>query len=159
MNKTIVLSLILFFLFSCSHKKQIIYVNDLSFGNVNKINSNFENNIEIGDILKIEVTTALPEVSVPYNSLNKNNIANTKDLIILDGYEVYNDSTLDYPVLGKINVVGLTEFELATKLKNMLVVSGHLTNPYVKVTTLIQFAKNLLSYSQVFLRTVVSFPF
>tara|TARA_B100001093_G_scaffold62292_1_gene52374 strand:- start:77 stop:598 length:522 start_codon:yes stop_codon:yes gene_type:complete len=55
---------------------------------------------------------------------------------MLDGYKVEKDSTINYPFIGKIDVVGLTTNELALKLKNMFVESGQLTNPYVKINKL-----------------------
>ena len=53
--------------------------------------------------------------------------------MIIDGYKVEKDSTINYPLLGRINVVGFTINELAFKLKQMLIDSGQLTNPFVKV--------------------------
>ncbi len=133
MNKTILFSLILFLLVSCSHKRNLVYLGNIESGNVDKVNFNIENNIEIGDVLKITVNTAVPEASVPYNSLDKLVSSQTRDLLILDGYKVEDDSTINYPVLGEINVVGNSVDELASKLKKMLVDSGHLTNPHIKV--------------------------
>ncbi len=125
--------LIAFLFFSCSHKKQLIYINNIKEGDVNKINFSVTNFIEIGDVLKIDVRTVVAEVSIPYNDLDRfNNNQNTEKLI-LEGYKVEKDSTINYPFLGKINVVGLTTNELAFKLRNMLVNDGQLTNPHIKI--------------------------
>jgi polysaccharide export outer membrane protein len=53
--------------------------------------------------------------------------------LILDGYKVEKDSTINYPVLGEISVVGLTTNELAIKLRNMLINEGQLTNPHIRI--------------------------
>ena len=53
--------------------------------------------------------------------------------MILDGYKVDKDSTINYPILGKITVVGLTTNELIIKLRNLLVNQGQLTNPHIKI--------------------------
>lgn len=128
----IIFSLMIFLLlFSCSSNKQIIYVDDISEGDINKVNFS-TNNIEIGDILKIDVHTSITEVSIAYNPF-KTSINSSDASIFLEGYSVYNDSTINYPVLGKINVVGLTEQKLESKLRKMLISSGQLTNPLVKV--------------------------
>ena len=47
-----------------------------------------------------------------------------------------NDSTINYPILGDINVVGLTINELTSKLRSLLINSGQLTNPHVKINKL-----------------------
>ena len=131
MFKKIYILLISILFFSCSHKKQITYLNDLKKGNLNKIDFYNDNKIEVGDILKIDINTVIPEASTPYNNLDDIKSTINNDLLILSGYEVYKDSTINYPVLGEIDVVGLSEKKLAFKIKNLLVIGGHY-NPHVK---------------------------
>ncbi len=133
MNKTLILFLILSAFFSCSHKKHLVYVSNIKSGDINKVDFNIKNSIEIGDVLKISITSAVPEASIPYNSVDKIVSSQNHDLMILDGYKVEDDSTINYPVLGVIKVVGLTVNELSFKIREMLTGSGHLTNPHVKV--------------------------
>lgn len=120
-------------LFSCSFKNQITYMNKGKEDNVSKINFSKKNNIEIGDVLKIEVKTAVAEVSAPYNNLDEFNNAYSSNKLILEGYNVEKDSTINYPFLGKITAVGLTTNELAEKLRNMFISNGQLTNPYITI--------------------------
>jgi len=124
--------IITFLFFSCSHKKQLTYINNIKEGEISKVNFCNKNFIEIGDVLKIDVKTVVAEVSDPYNNLqiNKNQQLNQ---LILDGYRVARDSTINYPFLGKIVVVGLTTNELAFKLRNMFINDGQLTNPQIKI--------------------------
>ena len=134
MEKPFLTFLIFILLFSCSHKSQLVYVNNMKEGDLNKVNFQIKNNVEIGDVLKIDVNTVVPEVSTPYNNLDQINSQQDPNMIILEGYKVENDSTINYPVIGKINVVGISINELAFKLKQMLIDSGQLTNPHVKVS-------------------------
>lgn len=133
MRSFIVCFLIIFLLFSCSHKKQIIYLNNTVKGDLYKVKSNSKNYIEIGDVLNIDVKTVIAEASAPYNSLEKFNNNYDVNKLILDGFRVEKDSAINYPLLGKINVVGLTTSELEYKLRNMLINDGQLTNPYIKI--------------------------
>lgn len=119
--------------FSCSFKNQLTYINNAKEGNISKVNSIKKNYIEIGDILKIDIKTAVSEVSVPYNNTDKLNTSFHTNKMILDGYRVEEDSTINYPVLGNITVVGLTTNDLAIKLRNLLIDKGQLTNPHVKI--------------------------
>ncbi|MAC40192.1 MAG: ligand-binding protein [Pelagibacterales bacterium] len=133
MNRIFRFLLVISLFFSCSHKKHLVYLNDINQGNVNKVNLFVKNNIEIGDILKIDINTVIPEASAPYKAISeiKSNI--NVDLLIIDGFLVDKDSTINFPVLGNISVVGFTEKELSLQICELLVAGGHLTNPHVKV--------------------------
>tara|TARA_A100000164_G_C21750927_1_gene696979 strand:- start:119 stop:889 length:771 start_codon:yes stop_codon:yes gene_type:complete len=133
MRNLLLLLLVSSLFFACSFKNQLTYVNNGKDGNVTKINFSKINYIDIGDILKIEVKTALSEVSVPFNNITHFNNTFNANKLILEGYTVEKDSTINYPILGKISVVGITTNELAIKLRNMLIDEGQLTNPYVKI--------------------------
>lgn len=133
MKNFILLLLLSSLFYSCSFKNQLTYINNQKEGSVSKINYSKKKYIEIGDILKIDVKTAVSEVSIPYNNIDKFNSTHNPNKYILDGYKVEKDSTINYPVLGEITVVGLTTNELAIKLRNMLINDGQLTNPYIKI--------------------------
>jgi len=120
-------------LFSCSFKNQLTYINNEKEDNVSKINFSKKNYIEIGDVLKIEVKTAVAEVSAPYNKFDEPNNSYNANQLILEGHNVAKDSTINYPFLGRITVVGLTTNELAEKLRNMFINEGQLTNPHIKI--------------------------
>ena len=133
MRKIFFLLLVSSLFFACSFKNQLTYVNNGKKDIISKTNFSINNYINIGDILKIDIKTVISEVSAPYNNIDKLNAPYNSNKLILDGYLVENDSTIDYPFLGKIIVVGLTTNELATKLLNMLINEGQLTNPHIKV--------------------------
>lgn len=135
MRNSFLFLLITLLFFSCSHTNQLRYVNNLKEGDISKVNININNIIEIGDVLKIDVRTVIKEVSNPYNNLNarvSQNMTNYNQLI-LEGYKVAKDSTIKYPFLGNINVVGLTTNQLAIKLRNMFINDGQLTNPHITI--------------------------
>ena len=133
MKKLFLFLLISSLFFACSFKNQLTYINNGKEDNVSKINFSKKNYIEIGDVLKIEVKTAVAEVSAPYNNLDEFNSAYNSNKLILEGYNVEKDSTINYPFLGKITAVGLTTNELAEKLRNMFISNGQLTNPYITI--------------------------
>jgi len=120
-------------LFSCSFKNQLTYINNGKEGNISKIDFSKMNYIEIGDILKIEVKTAIAEVSAQYNNFDGIKSTFNTNKLILEGHNVAKDSTINYPYFGKISVVGLTTNELAEKLRNMFISNGQLTNPYITI--------------------------
>jgi polysaccharide export outer membrane protein len=133
MRNIFLLLLVSSLLFACSFKNQLTYINNGKEDKISKINFSKKNYIEIGDILKIDVKTALSEVSAPYNNTDNINSSFNTNKLILDGYKVEKDSTINYPVLGEISVVGLTINELTIKLRNMLIEEGQLTNPHIRI--------------------------
>ena len=133
MKNSFLLLLVSSLLFACSFKNQLTYINNGKEDNISKINFSKKNYIEIGDVLKIEVKTAVAEVSAPYNNLDELNNSYNANQLILEGFKVEKDSTINYPFLGKITAVGLTTNELAEKLRNMFISNGQLTNPYITI--------------------------
>ena len=127
------------FLAACSTKHQLIYLKDSNkYDKISKKDHSSYNNLIIaGDILKIDVQTIVPEASIPYNKISTNNISNKSlDLLKLEGYRVDEFNMINFPVLGKINVNGLSENDIETKITSLLLNGNHLTNPTVKVSRL-----------------------
>lgn len=135
MNRSLLFLLSISLIVSCSHKKQIVYLDNIKKSSIDRIDVYNENAIQIGDILKIDINTVISEVSLPYSGNAKDN-STSSDLVVIDGFTVNTDSSINYPTLGKINVVGFTEDLLASKLKDLLVDGGHLTDPHVMVKKL-----------------------
>lgn len=94
--------------------------------------------IQIDDVLKITVGTLMPEAAIPYNknfgALGQQN--QSIDIMILDGYLVFQDKTINFPVLGTISVDGKTTNDLEKYLKERLEVGGYLIDPIVTIRLL-----------------------
>ena len=127
--------IIVFVLFfsSCVTKNQLVYLNDADSNLVEIVDySNINNSIEIGDILKIDVQTIVPDASIPYNTLSENK-QYSLDVVRLEGYLVDNFKMINFPVLGKISVKELNIYDLENKITKLLLDGKHLTNPTVKI--------------------------
>lgn len=122
---------------SCSSKYNIVYVNDIEKEEANSWADfkNIENVIDVGDILKIDVYTVVPEAALPYNNTiaSPNNQQLNLNILMLEGYLVDKNKSINFPVLGKVSVDGLSETDLENKIRNLLLKGNHLTNPTVKV--------------------------
>ena len=128
------LTLVVLILTSCSSKSQLVYLNDSVKDNFYKVDySAYNNNIETGDILKIDIQTIIPEAALPYNAYVNNSASQNISLLNIDGYVVNENKIINYPTLGDISVENISENKLAEKIKKLLVDGGHLTNPHVKV--------------------------
>ena len=135
----IIFSAFLFILLlqSCASKKEILYMQDLDSYTPTELSYN-NNEIQIDDVLKITVSTFMPEAAVPYNKnfgeLGQQN--QNIDIMILEGYLVSQDKTINFPVLGTISVDGKTTNSLGKYLKELLESGGYLINPIVTVRLL-----------------------
>ena len=126
-----------FFLASCSTNNQLIYVQDADHNDFNKVDySNLKNNIEQGDILKIDVQTIFPEAALAYNTTILNNSISNLELLKLEGYLIDESMIINYPVLGEVSVKDLSLNQLENKITQLLLEGGHLTNHIVKIKRL-----------------------
>ena len=87
MKKYILYTVLIFLISSCSHKKQIVYVDNIQKDDLSKIFFKIKNQIEIGDILKIDVNTVIPEVSAPFNKLDEINTIQNTDLMFFEALQ------------------------------------------------------------------------
>jgi polysaccharide export outer membrane protein len=124
---------VLFLLQSCVSKKEILYLQDLDAYSPMEL-SYSKNTLQIDDILNITVGALMPEAALPYNKISPTmTMANTLDLIKLEGYLVSQDKTINFPVLGIVSVAGKTAIALEKDLKERLESGGYLIDPIVTV--------------------------
>jgi polysaccharide export outer membrane protein len=115
---------------SCASKKKIIYFQeDKTNVTIDSI-INFEPQIQIGDILKIDVTAVDIETAMPFNLTKPSqNGANTNSNEM--GYLVDIEGKINFPVLGKLKIDQMTRIELMNKLTSDL--SVYLKDPIVNI--------------------------
>ena len=136
MKKINIFLLIILFTESCTFKKQLVYLNDSNKTDfIKNVNDEVTGNvIEPGDILSIDVQTSIPEAAIPYNEISDKKFAlQNIELLKLQGYLVDKQLMINFPVLGKIKVGGLNEFELESVITDLLIKGSHLSNPTVKI--------------------------
>ena len=113
-----IISLAILFLSGCTSYKKVSYLQDIDATNeLSNPIPLYDAKIMPKDLLTITVNTTDPEVAAPFNLTVQTavNLARTSSLTqqpTLQQYLVSNDGTIDFPVLGELNVVGLTKDEL-----------------------------------------------
>ena len=121
---------------SCVSKKQMLYLQDIDTLSNQEVAYN-SHTLQIDDILKISVGALVPEAAMPYNNITAGNfVANSIDILLLDGYLVSQNSTINFPVLGELSVKEKTTQELEKDIKKLLVDGGYLISPNVTVRLL-----------------------
>ena len=94
--------------------------------------------IQPKDMISIVVSSRNPELVTMFNlpvvsyQAGSEMVANGGQQKLL-GYVVDNDGYIDFPVLGTIQVAGLTRWELAELIKERLLKEGYLTDAVVTV--------------------------
>lgn len=125
---------LLIFSSSCVSKKQILLIQDLNNTDISKI-STFKNVIQENDILKIDVNSLERKASIPFNNLSLSNNMGNPETMRLNGYLV-NNNTINFPILGKIDVTGKTIKDLEKHIEKRLELEGYLIKPEVIIRLL-----------------------
>lgn len=105
--------MILLFAGSCSSGKNVAYWKNIDSVSLAGSKGLYDAKIMPKDMLTITVNTLTPEVSLPFNLSVTSSIGSTGQLYqgatSLQGYLVDNDGDINFPVVGKIQVQGLTK--------------------------------------------------
>ncbi len=121
---------------SCVSRKEMVY-----FQNIEQLkkseNRRSGNNLEIqpDDVLTIRVSAPEQEAALPFN-LTKSIASQERIMgeVELETYMVSNEGTIVFPVVGTIEVKGLTNIELAKKIQDQI--SEYVKDPIVNVRIL-----------------------
>lgn len=118
---------------SCASKKNIIYIQDAKDEDFLDI-SYSDYRIKVDDILKIDISTTTPDISLNYSYTGLNpGVSNSKDNLLFNGFQVDTEGKIHIPNLGAIKVVDKTLIESKELIFNKLVLEEDLINPTVDV--------------------------
>ena len=123
--------------FSSCSKRNLVYFSDLPENTDFKtpIKNYSAPKIQADDILNITVSSLNPESNVLFNNIllptasyaNAQVIASNID----EGYLVDKNGSINFPVIGKINLAGLTKEEATEKMTGLI--KEHVKNPIVNI--------------------------
>ena len=123
---------------SCGSVKDIAYFQNKVINDPEAIDKHAGIVIQPKDMLSIVVSSRNPELVAMFNLPVVSYMAGSEIVANggqqrLMGYVVDNDGQIDFPVLGTINVAGLTRWELSELIKKRLLDDGLLTDAVVTV--------------------------
>lgn len=119
----------------CGSRKDVVYLQDVEPLKQEKIERQFQMYIHEDDLLAIMVNSKDPELALPFNMpLVTYQIGSqtTSQQRIL-GYLVDTNGNIDFPILGKIHVAGLTRLQLTELIKNKLIEEDLIKDPVVTI--------------------------
>lgn len=120
---------------ACTSSKKILYLQDVKPLKEQEIIQEYEAIIHEDDLLSITVNSKNPELALPFNmplvsyQIGKDS-GGTQRLL---GYLVDSRGDIDFPILGKLHVEGLTRSQLIDQIKRRLVDEDLIKDPIVTV--------------------------
>lgn len=133
-KKTFVLFVVALILGSCAPNKNIIYLQGTeNSSGINNETLKYENVLQPDDNLIITILSDEPELATDFNlmylSARGNAVANMNVNDMLYTYLIDQNGEIDFPVLGKLKLGGLTRLEAQDKIKSLL--TSYIKNPGV----------------------------
>ncbi|MFE3848019.1 polysaccharide biosynthesis/export family protein [Flavobacterium sp. LB3P45] len=135
LQKTILLFLVLF-LFSCASRKDVVYYQDIDeMAPVGKSTS-YEIKMQPDDLLMIIVSAEDPEIAAPFNLKSVSMVSPSKQDLVrsqetMQLYLIDANGFIEFPVLGKLKVSGLTRSEVLQLLQQKIAV--YIKNPIINL--------------------------
>lgn len=118
---------------SCSTKKDILYIQDLSSKKNIEVNY-VDYLLKPDDILKIDINSENQESLLAFNSIPTTAEMNvSKTALLYNGYIINNDGNIFFPSIGKLYVAGKTIDEVRVEIYDFLTKGGFLTNPTIDI--------------------------
>ncbi|HDZ03934.1 hypothetical protein LCGC14_0198920 [marine sediment metagenome] len=124
---------------SCASKKDVVYFQDAQEYETIISDNSHVNTFKIDDVVSINVSTLDAEASLPFNVF-KGVITNGSRPEQLD-YIIDKKGNIDFPVLGEVNLLGLTPEETKKMLKEKL--QPYLKDPIINIR-LVNFSVTVL---------------
>lgn len=128
--------LLLIVCFSCGSKKDVVYYQNIDGMAAQQNPSSYEIKIQPDDLLMIIVSADDPEVALPFNlktfSISTNNrldAARGQETVQL--YLVDQSGAIEFPVIGKLKVSGLTRTEVLQLLQEKI--STYIKSPIINL--------------------------
>ena len=120
---------------SCSAPKEVLYLQDITSLKEETIDKNYEVIIHKDDLLAILVNSKDPELALPFNmpmvSYQLGSESGGQQRVL--GYLVDTNGDIDFPILGKLHVAGLTRLQLTDMIKQRLIDEDLIKDPIVTV--------------------------
>lgn len=124
----------LIFFSSCGSRKNMVYLQPDST-KISTVYEQFVPTIQSNDILTIVVTAADPKVTIPFNSISSLGVGSavqTADLAQRPTYTVDEQGYVSLPMLGKVEVAGLTRLQAIDRIRTEL--SQYIKDPGVNIS-------------------------
>lgn len=135
--KKLIPLLLVLFVFSCKPREELVYYQNIDGLASSEKRNSYEIKIQPDDMIMIIVSAEDPESALPFNltaaSVPTSSGSNTflRGQEALQSYLVDAAGTIDFPVLGKLQVGGLSRSKLMQLLESKI--SKYIKNPIINI--------------------------
>ncbi len=129
-SNILVLALLVLLSVACSTPKEIIYFQDMGSDSIATVHQFAPIRIQPGDKISIIVNSKDESLSSLFNLKRPVGQSSMKSDL---GYTVDSNGNIDFPVLGKVNIAGLTREEVEAKIKSELIAQNLIKDPVVTI--------------------------
>ncbi|WP_251967377.1 polysaccharide biosynthesis/export family protein [Parabacteroides sp. AD58] len=120
---------------ACNSTKEVVYLQDVVPLKQQDIERKYEVFIHEDDLLSIMVNSKDPELALPFNmpliTYQIGSESSGQQRVL--GYLVDTNGDIDFPILGKLHVAGLSRLELRDLIKEKLISGDYIKDPVVTV--------------------------
>ena len=133
LKKTILVLLVSIVLFSCVARKNMVYYRNIESMNNKEMTNSYEIKIQPDDLLMIAVSCDDPEIAKPFNigALSQSQSGSSSQQLV-PTYLVDVNGVIDFPVLGKLTIGGLTRTQVMKMLNEKI--SLYIKKPFITLT-------------------------
>lgn len=134
--KAISFLMLLFLFFSCGSKKDVVYYQNIDGMTAQQDPNSYEIKLQPDDLLMILVSADDPEVAIPFNlrtysTTNNSRLDITRGQETVQLYLVDQSGNIEFPVIGKLKVSGLTRTEVLKMLQEKI--GKYIKNPIINL--------------------------
>lgn len=137
MKKILLMAMLALALASCNTSKKIVYFQDIQVNRPEVITEARDITVQPKDQISILVSSKDPQLAALFNlprvqyRVGDNNMQNTNGDV--SGYTLDTEGYIDFPVLGRLYVAGMTKSEIASFIKKRLMDENLINDPVVTV--------------------------
>lgn len=137
MKKILLMAMLALALASCNTSKKIVYFQDIQGNRPEAITEARDITVQPKDQISILVSSKDPQLAALFNlprvqyRVGDNNMQNTNGDV--SGYTLDTEGYIDFPVLGRLYVAGMTKSEIASYIKKRLMDENLINDPVVTV--------------------------
>ena len=130
LKKTILVLLVSIVLFSCVARKNMVYYRNIESMNNKELTNSYEIKIQPDDLLMIAVSCDDPEIAKPFNiGASSQSQSGSSSQQSGPTYLVDVNGVIDFPVLGKLTIGGLTRTQVMKMLNEKI--SLYIKKPFI----------------------------
>lgn len=118
-----------FLILSCTSKKEVVYFQDAQQFETLVNNNSFDTKFKVDDLVSIHISTLDSEASAPFNLFRGAEEGGIRAEQV--NYLVDKNGEIDFPVVGKIKILGLSPSETRALLREKL--SDYLKDPIINI--------------------------